>query len=66
MPCQEYGRTRNAGDHLAVDHPGIDAQHKAIFELGTKVYETWRAGGGVEVLRPAADKLASLLPAHFA
>jgi hemerythrin-like metal-binding protein len=53
------------GDHLSVEHPGIDAQHKAIFDLGTRVYETWRAGGGVSVLRPAVDKLANLLPAHF-
>ena len=53
------------GDHLSVEQPGIDAQHKAIFELGTKVYETWRAGGGIDVLRPAVDKLANLLPAHF-
>jgi hemerythrin-like metal-binding protein len=54
------------GDHLSVEHPGIGAQHKAIFDLGTKVYETWRSGGGVNVLRPAMDKLAHLLPAHFA
>lgn len=53
------------GDHLSVEHPGIDAQHKAIFDLGMKVYETWRGGGGVEILRPAVDKLAHLLPAHF-
>jgi hemerythrin len=53
------------GDHLSVEHPGIDAQHKAIFDLGLKVYETWRGGGGINVLRPAVDKLANLLPAHF-
>ncbi len=54
------------GDHLSVDHPGIDAQHKAIFDLGTRVYETWRGGAGVDALRPAVGKLASLLKAHFA
>lgn len=53
-------------DHLSVDHPGIDAQHKAIFDLGTRVYEHWRGGGGIDVLRPAVDKLASLLETHFA
>jgi hemerythrin len=53
------------GDHLSVEHPGIDAQHKAIFDLGTKVYENWRAGAKVDVLRSAADKLATLVEAHF-
>jgi hemerythrin-like metal-binding protein len=53
------------GDHLSVEHPGIDAQHKAIFELGMRVYETWRGGGGINILRPAVEKLANLLPAHF-
>jgi hemerythrin len=54
------------GDHYSVDHPEIDAQHKAILELGTKVYENWRAGAPVNVLRAAVDKLARLLEAHFA
>ena len=54
------------GDHLSVEHPTIDIQHKAIFDLGTRVYENWRAGGGIGVLRPAVDKLANLLQAHFA
>jgi hemerythrin-like metal-binding protein len=53
------------GDHLSVEHPGIDAQHKAIFDVGAKVYENWRGGGSVDVLRPAVDKLANLLQAHF-
>ncbi|MBK7356717.1 hemerythrin domain-containing protein [Propionivibrio sp.] len=53
------------GDHLSVDHPGIDAQHKAIFDLGSRVYEDWRSGGNNEVLRKAVDKLAILLKAHF-
>jgi hemerythrin-like metal-binding protein len=54
------------GDHYSVDHPEIDAQHKAILELGTRVYENWRAGASVNVLRAAVDKLARLLEAHFA
>ena len=53
------------GDQLSVDHPGIDAQHEAIFGLGARVYDSWRSGGGVAVLRPAVDKLANLLRAHF-
>jgi hemerythrin-like metal-binding protein len=53
------------GDHLSVEHPGIDAQHKAIFDLGTKVHEDWRSGASVDALRPAVDKLARFLPAHF-
>jgi len=54
------------GDHLSVEDAAIDTQHKAIFDLGTSVYESWRGGGRVDVLRPAVDKLAHLLPAHFA
>jgi len=53
------------GDHLSVEHSGIDAQHKAIFGLGTKVYENWKDGGSIDVLRPAVDKLENLLKAHF-
>lgn len=53
------------GDHLSVEHSGIDAQHKAIFDLGTRVYENWRAGGCVDVLHLAVDKLANLLEDHF-
>lgn len=53
------------GEHLSVDHPGIDAQHKAIFDLGARVYEQWRAGGLVDELRPTVDKLANVLLSHF-
>ena len=53
------------GDHLSVGSPEIDAQHKAIFGLGTRMYENWRGGAGVGALRPLVDKLATLLPAHF-
>jgi hemerythrin len=53
------------GDHLSVEHPEIDAQHKALFDLGTELYENWRGGGSVHVLRPAVDKLAKLLEDHF-
>ena len=53
------------GDHLSVAHPTIDIQHKAIFELGGRVYESWHSGGSLDVFRPAIDKLANLLQAHF-
>ncbi len=53
------------GDHLVVDHPAIDAQHKAIFNLGVKVYENWRGGGSLDVMRPAVEKLSNLMHAHF-
>jgi hemerythrin len=53
------------GDHLSVAHPEIDAQHKAIFDLGAKVYDNWRGGGSIDVLRPVVDKLTNLLQAHF-
>lgn len=68
MQMQQYSINNliQWGDHLSVEHPVIDGQHKVIFDLGTKVYETWHSGGGVNALRPAMDKLAHLLPAHFA
>lgn len=53
------------GDHLSVAHPTIDIQHKAIFELGGRVYESWHSGGSLDVFRPAIDKLANLMQAHF-
>ena len=43
----------------------IDAQHKGIFDLGVKVYENWRGGGGIDVLRPAVEKLSNLMHSHF-
>lgn len=70
-----YGRTQQQllslpnlihwGDHFSVDHAGIDAQHKKIFNLGLTVYENWYEGGGIDKLHPLVDKLASLLEAHF-
>lgn len=54
------------GDHLLVGHPAIDAQHKAMYQLGIGVYEDWRDGGSLDVLRPAVDKLSDLVHSHFA
>lgn len=53
------------GDHLFVDHPVIDAQHKEIFNLGVNVFENWRGGECVDVLRPAVEKLSNLMHSHF-
>lgn len=54
------------GDHLKVDHAALDAQHRAILELGVKVHDDWRRGASIDTLRPAMDKLSNLLHAHFA
>lgn len=67
MPIQHLslGNLLHFGDHLLVDHAAIDAQHKAIFDLGVKVYEGWRGGGYIDVLRPGVEKLSNLLHSHF-
>ncbi len=54
------------GDDLSVGHAAVDAQHRAIFNLGAKVHEDWRTGGSIDILRPAVDKLNDLMHAHFA
>jgi hemerythrin len=68
MPLQHLplSQLMQFGDHLRVDHASLDAQHKAIFDLGLKVYEDWRGGACLDVLRPAIDKLSDLLHTHFA
>jgi hemerythrin len=53
------------GDHLSVGHREIDAQHKAILDLGTRLYEGWRGGNHGETLQPLVAKLGKLLPAHL-
>lgn len=54
------------GDHLSVDHPEIDAQHKALFDLGMSVYDNWQGGGSIDALRPTVASLDHLLKAHCA
>jgi hemerythrin-like metal-binding protein len=68
MPIQHRPLERliEFGAHFIVDHPTIDAQHKAIFELGVRVHEEWRRGGSLDALRPAVEKLSNLMHAHFA
>ncbi len=53
------------GDHLSVGHPGIDAQHKEIYEFGAEIYESWRDGVRVGELRMCTDRLFGLLRTHF-
>lgn len=67
MPLQHLSLSKlmQFGDHLRVDHASLDAQHRAIFDLGVSVYEDWRRGACLDVLRPALDKLSDLLNAHF-
>ena len=67
VPLQHLAMTNliQWGDHLSVGNREIDAQHKAIFDLGGRIHENWRGGAAVDALRPLVDKLANLLPAHF-
>ncbi len=67
MPLQHLSLSKliQFGDHLKVDHASLDAQHRVIFDLGVKVYEDWRRGECLDVLRPALDRLSDLLNAHF-
>jgi hemerythrin len=65
MKHLSLGRLIQWGDHLSVGHREIDAQHKAILELGTRLYEGWRGGSGVQALRPGVAKLGKLFPAHL-
>lgn len=67
MPLQHLSLNNmiQFGDHLLVDHPAIDDQHKSIFDLGTKVFENWRAGGSIDILRPAVEELSNLMHSHF-
>jgi hemerythrin len=53
------------GDHLSVDHPGIDAQHKLIFERVGEVHDLWRRNANLGDLRVAVDRLQSVLETHF-
>jgi len=53
------------GDHFSVDHSGIDAQHKKIFNLGLTVYENWGDGCDIDMINPSMEKLAVLLEEHF-
>lgn len=65
MQNQPINQLLQWGDHLSVGHPGIDAQHKEIYEFGAEIYQSWRDGVRVGELRVAADRLWELLRAHF-
>ena len=53
------------GEHLSVDHPGIDAQHEVIFNLVSEVHDLWRCNASVIQLSSVVDKLAEVLGNHF-
>jgi hemerythrin len=53
------------GDHLKVDQPQIDAQHKAIFDIALEISDIWQRHGEVGELRAVAEKLGKVLEAHF-
>jgi hemerythrin-like metal-binding protein len=52
-------------DHLSVNHPVLDAQHKAIYDLGSQIYRDWLDGAKVDVLRTAIAQLEALIEEHF-
>ncbi len=53
------------GEHLSVDHPGIDAQHEVIFNLVGEVHDLWRCNASLIELSAVVDKLADVLGNHF-
>ena len=53
------------GDHLSVNHPSIDAQHRIIFEHVDEVNELCRRNANLVNLRVAVDRLHSVLETHF-
>lgn len=67
MPLQHFSVNNLIlfSEPLLVDHPAIDGQHKSIFDLGITVFENWRAGGSIDMLRPAVENLSNLMHSHF-
>jgi hemerythrin len=65
LPDHSINHLMQWGDHLSVGHPGIDAQHKEIYDFGAEIYESWRDGVRLGTLRVAVDTLLKLLRAHF-
>ena len=53
------------GEHLKVDQPQIDIQHKEIFELGGEIEEIWHNRGDLDQIKALAEKLTKLLENHF-
>ncbi|MDT3679193.1 MAG: hemerythrin family protein [Burkholderiaceae bacterium] len=53
------------GDHYKVDQPQPDAQHEEIFDVALEVCDIWQRRGDLQRLKDLADKLASVLAAHF-
>jgi len=53
------------GEHLAIGHPEIDAQHEAIFGLAAKAHELWRQRARAAAVRPLVERMQNVLSAHF-
>lgn len=66
-PLAQYSLSRRAewDQHLSVDHPSIDAQHKVIFEHVDEVHDLCRRDANLGDLRVAVDRLNGILEAHF-
>lgn len=52
-------------DDFKVDHPQIDAQHAAIFNIVGEVSALWHNHGSADELLAIVDKLGKVLEAHF-
>jgi len=66
MPHLGFKQLIAWGDHLSVGHREIDAQHKAIFDLGARLLDDWRSGATAHAMLPTVDRLANLVSAHCA
>jgi hemerythrin len=67
VPMMQYSLANLVqwGDHLSVDHPGIDAQHEGIFKLVGETHDLWRGNADIVKLRAVVDKLDNVLASHF-
>lgn len=66
-PLAKYSLSHHAewGDHLSVEHPSVDAQHKVIFEHVDEVHALCRHNASLVALRAAVDQLNRTLETHF-
>ena len=53
------------GDHLRIDHPQIDVQHEAIFNVALEIADISHAQGDSGRLRVLVEKLNKVLETHF-
>ena len=66
-PLAKYSLSHHAAwdDHLSVEHPSVDAQHKVIFEHVEEVHNLCRHNASLADLRVAVDQLNRTLETHF-